>query len=217
MGLVFEEPAESTFPSQRYGSMCLCQSELVSPSHTEGTRRIATLDVRHYRPEEINLKVESGEILVEGKHYCKREFGHDASEFRRRYSLPQNCSAESIGSRISQDGVLTIEASSQNATSTSCASERVVSNGKHYTIIQDMSAFSPEEVNVQTVPGGLRVSARHESRAGAHYYTSQRFDRHFVLPSDVDPATVMTSWSGNATLHLKATRKEPDTKGDSKK
>lgn len=69
------------------------------------------LDVQHFAPEEITVKTCDGFVVVEGKHEEKRdEHGWVSRQFRRRYELPTGCSAESVQSRLSSDGVLTVTA-----------------------------------------------------------------------------------------------------------
>ncbi|XP_047036928.1 protein lethal(2)essential for life-like [Helicoverpa zea] len=69
------------------------------------------VDVQHFSPEEINVKVIDGHVIVEGKHEEKRdEHGYVARQFMRRYALPQGCLPDTVESRLSSDGVLTVTA-----------------------------------------------------------------------------------------------------------
>lgn len=219
MERLFEEAAEFTFPPPRYGLGSL-QSTEAALMHRQRSfrgcddRGIATLDVRHYLPEEIKLKVEGGKILVDGKHYSEGEFGFESSEFHRKYDLPEGCEAESVFSRISEDGVLTIEASKPNTQQRSAMPAGFGSSGgevtntddKEFSVSLDMSSFTPDEINIKVVGNNVVVSAKHESETKGHY-TSQQFNRHFVLPKDLDMSTVSSSVSKDGKLHIKAERK----------
>lgn len=69
------------------------------------------LDVQHFSPEEISVKTADGYIVVEGKHEEKKDqHGYISRQFTRRYALPEGCVPESVESRLSSDGVLTVTA-----------------------------------------------------------------------------------------------------------
>lgn len=69
------------------------------------------LDVQQFAPEEISVKTVDGYIVVEGKHEEKKdEHGFISRQFTRRYALPEGTTPESVESKLSSDGVLTITA-----------------------------------------------------------------------------------------------------------
>lgn len=69
------------------------------------------LDVQHFGPEEISVKAVDGFVVVEGKHEEKEdEHGFVTRHFVRRYALPKECSVDSVESKLSSDGVLSIVA-----------------------------------------------------------------------------------------------------------
>lgn len=69
------------------------------------------IDVQHFSPEEISVKVIDGNVLVEGKHEEKRdEHGYVSRHFVRRYALPKGCLPDTVESKLSSDGVLTVTA-----------------------------------------------------------------------------------------------------------
>ncbi|XP_026487011.1 alpha-crystallin A chain-like [Vanessa tameamea] len=69
------------------------------------------VDVQHFAPNEISVKIVDGFVTVEGKHEEKRdEHGYISRQFVRRYALPQGCLADVVESKLSSDGVLTITA-----------------------------------------------------------------------------------------------------------
>ncbi|XP_026325314.1 protein lethal(2)essential for life-like [Hyposmocoma kahamanoa] len=72
------------------------------------------IDVQHFAPEEISVKTADGFIVVEGKHEEKKdEHGYITRQFVRRYALPEGCRADSVESKLSSDGVLSIIAPRQ--------------------------------------------------------------------------------------------------------
>lgn len=67
------------------------------------------LDVQHFAPEEITVKTADGFIIVEGKHEEKKdEHGYISRQFTRKYALPEGCNPETVESRLSSDGVLSV-------------------------------------------------------------------------------------------------------------
>lgn len=69
------------------------------------------LDVQHFAPEEISVKTVDGFLVVEAKHEERQdEHGFISRSFSRRYALPEGIDADSVMSRLSSDGVLSITA-----------------------------------------------------------------------------------------------------------
>lgn len=67
------------------------------------------IDVQHFKPEEISVKVEKNSILVTAKHEEKQdEQGFISRQFTRRYDLPSGCKSENVQSSLSSDGILSI-------------------------------------------------------------------------------------------------------------
>nr|AXU24962.1 heat shock protein 20-1 [Cyrtorhinus lividipennis] len=78
------------------------------------------LDVTHFKPEELTVKVDDrGYLVVEGKHEERSdEHGFIARQFTRRYELPDDVVVDSIKSNLSSDGVLTLQAAKKPKPST---------------------------------------------------------------------------------------------------
>ncbi|XP_063834843.1 protein lethal(2)essential for life-like [Ostrinia nubilalis] len=69
------------------------------------------IDVQHFDPEEISVKTSDGFIVIEGNHEERKdEHGYISRSFKRRYALPEGCNPETVESRLSSDGVLTVVA-----------------------------------------------------------------------------------------------------------
>lgn len=69
------------------------------------------VDVQHFAPEEIKVKVINGQVIVEGKHEEKRDqHGFISRQFVRKYALPKGCLPDTVQSKLSSDGVLTVVA-----------------------------------------------------------------------------------------------------------
>lgn len=70
-----------------------------------------SIDVQHFGPEEISVKVINNFIVVEAKHEERQdEHGFISRRFLRRYPLPKGCLPDTVKSSLSCDGVLTVVA-----------------------------------------------------------------------------------------------------------
>lgn len=68
------------------------------------------LDVQHFKPEEISVKVEKTSVVVHAKHEEKQdEHGFVSRQFTRRYDLPTGYKGEDVVSSLSSDGILSIK------------------------------------------------------------------------------------------------------------
>ncbi|KAL7303727.1 hypothetical protein TKK_0003860 [Trichogramma kaykai] len=70
-----------------------------------------TLDVQQFKPEEIDVKVVDRYVVIKAKHEEKRdEHGWISREFTRKYLIPEQCDIDQVVSKLSSDGVLSIQA-----------------------------------------------------------------------------------------------------------
>lgn len=70
-----------------------------------------TLHLQDFKPEEITIKTCDGYIIVKGRHEERKdEYGYVSRQFVRRYAIPEGCCPESVESKLSSNGVLTITA-----------------------------------------------------------------------------------------------------------
>ncbi|TFJ98020.1 Alpha-crystallin B chain [Platysternon megacephalum] len=69
------------------------------------------LDVKHFSPEELSVKVVGDYVEVHAKHEERPdEHGYISREFHRRYGLPRGVDPATITSSLSPDGILSITA-----------------------------------------------------------------------------------------------------------
>ncbi|KAF9798284.1 hypothetical protein SFRURICE_012881 [Spodoptera frugiperda] len=69
------------------------------------------VDVQHFSPDEIAVKISNGYIVVEGQHEEKAdEHGFVSRKFVRRFKLPEESNPDTVESRLSSDGILTVVA-----------------------------------------------------------------------------------------------------------
>ncbi|XP_026880302.1 heat shock protein beta-6 [Electrophorus electricus] len=69
------------------------------------------LDVRHFNPEELLVKVTGDYIVVEGKHEQRKDgSGLVTRQFNRRYRIPDGVDTMALESAVSPEGMLVISA-----------------------------------------------------------------------------------------------------------
>uniref|UniRef100_A0A6I8PFG2 Heat shock protein family B (small) member 6 n=1 Tax=Ornithorhynchus anatinus TaxID=9258 RepID=A0A6I8PFG2_ORNAN len=79
------------------------------PGPTEGHFSVL-LDVKHFSPEEISVKVADGHVEVHARHEERQdEHGFIRREFHRRYRLPPGVDGTRVTSALSPEGILAIE------------------------------------------------------------------------------------------------------------
>lgn len=70
----------------------------------------ACLDVAHFQPNEISVKIVNNTIVIEANHEEREDsHGYISRRFTRRYDLPEGFKAKDVISSISSDGILTIK------------------------------------------------------------------------------------------------------------
>jgi len=76
---------------------------------TDKTNFNVSLDVQHFQPEEINVKIVDNFFVIEGKHEEKGDdHGTISRHFVRKYMIPEECDHEKASTTLSSDGILTI-------------------------------------------------------------------------------------------------------------
>ncbi|KAF6211506.1 hypothetical protein GE061_012018 [Apolygus lucorum] len=84
----------------------------ISQVKSDGNEFSVKLDVNHFKPEELKVKLDDdGYIVVQGEHEERSDqHGFISRQFRRRYKLPEDVMPDSFKSKLSTDGVLSITA-----------------------------------------------------------------------------------------------------------
>ncbi|XP_035205912.1 alpha-crystallin A chain-like [Stegodyphus dumicola] len=69
------------------------------------------VNVSHFKPEEVSVKVIDKYIVIHGKHEEKAdEHGFVMREFTRKYLLPESVDEEKLTSTVSKNGILIVQA-----------------------------------------------------------------------------------------------------------
>ncbi|KAJ8391250.1 hypothetical protein AAFF_G00095170 [Aldrovandia affinis] len=74
-------------------------------------RFVINLDVKHFSPEELRVKINGDFIEIHAKHEDRQDEHRFVSrEFHRKYKLPAGVDPASVTSTLSSDGMLTVSA-----------------------------------------------------------------------------------------------------------
>ncbi|KAM4652787.1 LOW QUALITY PROTEIN: alpha-crystallin B chain [Discoglossus pictus] len=81
----------------------------LSEMRLEKDRFCVNIDVKHFSPEDLKVRVLGDCIEIQGKHEERQdEHGYVSRDFQRRYKIPGDIDPLSITSSLSPDGVLTV-------------------------------------------------------------------------------------------------------------
>ncbi|XP_056397858.1 alpha-crystallin B chain [Hyla sarda] len=81
----------------------------LSELRLEKDKFCVNLDVKHFSPEELKVKVVGDFIEIQGKHEERQDdHGYVSRDFQRKYKIPADVDPLSITSSLSPDGVLTV-------------------------------------------------------------------------------------------------------------
>eukprot|EP00794_Sanderia_malayensis_P020026 gene20026-21989_t len=99
-----------TFPPNRYsiGADIGAQVCTTPVAHRRKPHFRVNLDVSHYAPNEVSVKIEERFLIAEGKHFSESDFGFETCEFYRKYPIPEGLKHEDISYRINNDGILIV-------------------------------------------------------------------------------------------------------------
>lgn len=68
-----------------------------------------SMDVKDFKPNELNVKVVDNNVMIEAKHEERADdHGYISRHFVRRYTIPKGYDSQKVVSMLSSDGVLTI-------------------------------------------------------------------------------------------------------------
>uniref|UniRef100_F6R3Y5 Alpha-crystallin A chain n=2 Tax=Ornithorhynchus anatinus TaxID=9258 RepID=F6R3Y5_ORNAN len=85
------------------------------------------LDVKHFSPEDLTVKVLDEFVEIHGKHSERQDdHGYISREFHRRYRLPSNVDQASVSCSLSSDGMLTFSGSKVQSNLDSSHSDRSI-------------------------------------------------------------------------------------------
>ena len=96
--------------TQDGGALVIEGSKRLEEKEDDGKFEIK-LDVSGFKPEEIKVQIRGNELSVSGKHKSEDGEVYRSRDYSRRIVLPDDVVLGSVSSRLSKEGLLTIEAS----------------------------------------------------------------------------------------------------------
>ncbi|GFY50759.1 hypothetical protein TNIN_485751 [Trichonephila inaurata madagascariensis] len=77
---------------------------------TNGDKFQVQLDTSNYQPDEITVKVINDKLAITAKHETKGDDVYEYHEMARSFDLPESVDPQTVTSRLSSNGQLTVEA-----------------------------------------------------------------------------------------------------------
>lgn len=100
---------KTTYRQIRSSNVTSDDSQAVSCTEDDDKYKMM-IDVKDFKPEDINVKTIDDTVVVEGKIEKKEGNAISTQKFTRRFILPSGVNLNAISSALSRDGVLTINA-----------------------------------------------------------------------------------------------------------
>ncbi|XP_063603926.1 heat shock protein 67B1-like [Penaeus indicus] len=213
-------------------------SQAVSCTEEDGKYKMI-IDVKDFKPEDINVKTVDDTVVVEGKIEKKEGNAVSTQMFTRRFMLPSNVDLNAITSALSRDGVLTINApklatqgakgrltspSSKNGTTTITTSTinplafgssigKTAGNDKRYLNHTPLHDEPPSQTTTIVRTEVDRGSRDHWTSFNDMVEKSQRemedMMRRHTLNSSLDSPTSPPSVSTNLTISTQPSSRPP--------
>ncbi|XP_068930891.1 alpha-crystallin A chain [Petaurus breviceps papuanus] len=99
----------------------------ISEVRSDRDKFVIFLDVKHFSPEDLTVKVLDDFVEIHGKHSERQDdHGYISREFHRRYRLPSNVDQASISCSLSADGMLTFSGPKIHSNMDSSHSDRSI-------------------------------------------------------------------------------------------
>ena len=165
------------------------------------------LDVQHYKPDEIKMKVDGDKLLVKGKHHKKSEYGFESSEFERAYTIPSDVDVKGFTSKINDAGLLEIEAPKIKQDAIQQADQAIQQDDDKFKAVFNVNDYNPDDVSVKVQGNHVIVRGEQKSENKGDeetYFQKRQFIRRFTLPETAIPDTLRSKWTKDGKLIIEA-------------
>ena len=92
----------------------MLQKNAVRPTVVEeddGTKKVRwSFDVSGFKPENVSIRTQDGKLEVKAKHEDKTDHYEQFREYTRIVAIPEGTGLEEMASKLSEKGLLTIDA-----------------------------------------------------------------------------------------------------------
>ena len=100
-------PSSILWPEVRQSNGC---GKKTTVPTTDNTKFNLNLNMAHFDPSEISVKMDDGTLHVSGKHEKSQNGVYEYREFVQKRSVPDNVLADQMKCKLNQRGYLQIEA-----------------------------------------------------------------------------------------------------------
>ncbi|KAL7075782.1 hypothetical protein ACQ4LE_005372 [Meloidogyne hapla] len=167
------------------------------------------IDVNGFDEREIEVKVFGREVSVR----CLHEDQNNRRELNRSYRLPDDVDVNSVESKLSNRGILTIRAAKREPIHHESTFPQSVGFSSFpglkkadFEVELDVHEFKPEEVEVKVTGNKVNIHCLHEGKDSSQTVKNE-ISRSYVLPTDVDPDSVKSKLSDRGILTVIAYKK----------
>ncbi|XP_007907000.1 alpha-crystallin A chain [Callorhinchus milii] len=106
---LFPFSSSTTSPYYRQSMFRNFMDSGLSEVRSDKDRFLISLDVKHFSPDELSVKIVDDFVEIHGKHGDRQDdHGYISREFHRRYRMPSNLEQSAFVCSLSPDGILTL-------------------------------------------------------------------------------------------------------------
>ena len=154
---------------------------------------LVSLDCKHFKPEELDVKVDGTTIVIVAKQEVKESGGTRTRVFEQKFTLPNGVQADRVTSTINADGVLTINAPKGKPASSAVSQsieqkmDKILSPASwpDHSLGSSMDDFDNSNSRVRFSRGSKNLPI---------------FDEYFFRPTWMVTCTKLTSMFNNSNL-----------------
>ena len=168
-----------------------------------------SVKIGDFDPENVNVKVEDGKILVHAKYTDGNNEWGDTVERKRAVKVPEGVDVEKVHSFMRPDGTLILEApylSSKDKQLEVVSHEggALAPLDNHSNLMEfSVGKFKPEEVKISCKDGILTAQGEHKrSEDGCEIRES--FFRQLTVPKSVDESKIQCFRDSDGNLTIRA-------------
>lgn len=179
----------------------------------------AVFDVHHFKPEEIEVKVEDRQLQVKAQGLDDRETALYRKTMIRKIDLPETVDIDTTECEQTEDGILTVSMRFRLPPSdrkpTGPSTVPIVSeNGRRFIRLSIMVGpdFTVDDLKVVADGSSLFIKASYDAEVGAEgaQVTRHELRKEFRLPEHIEVDDVQYEFSKNGVLAVQILLKDGD-------
>jgi len=171
-----------------------------------------SMNTKHYKPEELGLKVEGNTIIITAKQEVPEAGGVRTRVFEQKFSLPNGVRADAVASNLSREGVLTITAPRGNPTAAESYMQTIENKMDK---VMNPNTWEDETEHKRESEGSSarkRESGKNEEGAIARIEYDEDTYRILINVAQYRPEELVVKTASN-TIHVTASHQEKGLDG----